>query len=139
MLEKIHEHIVHDLQQSARTDTIFVITAILFNLVVLAINSAVAGNAVSERASSSDDFVMSIFFLVGIIVNIIAISALMIGRNTRSKLLQGLLTMYRDNEVDKYYDASLLTNYNKRYLFFAIVIIALAITSIAVPLTIRLM
>ena len=137
MLDKIHEHIVGDLQQSARTDTIFVITAILFNLVVLAINSAVAGNAGSERASASDDFVLSIFIVVVIIVNIIAISALLIGRNTRNKLLQGLLSMYRDNQVDKYYDPSLLTNYNKRYFFFAAVILSLAVTAIAVPLVIR--
>jgi hypothetical protein len=42
MLEHIHNHIVTELQQSAKTDTVFVVTAILFNLIVLSINWGVA-------------------------------------------------------------------------------------------------
>ena len=59
------------------------------------------------------------------------------GRQTRKKLLRGLLAMYHDNDVERYYDASLLSNYGKRYLLFMGVILALAATSIAVPLIIR--
>ncbi len=138
MIEKVHQHIVEELQQSSRTDTIFVVTAVLFNLIALAVNSGVASNAVSEKAKSSDDFLIAIFILMTIIVNFIAIAALSTGRNTRSKLLQGLLSMYQDNEVDKYYDASLLTNYGKRYYLFTGVILCLALTGIVVPLIIRL-
>jgi hypothetical protein len=45
MLENVHDHLSSELQQNTRTDTIFVVTAILFNLIVLAVNSAVAGDA----------------------------------------------------------------------------------------------
>jgi hypothetical protein len=45
--------------------------------------------------------------------------------------------MYRDNDVDKYYDASLLANYSKRYLLFTGVIACLAFTAIVVALIIR--
>jgi small-conductance mechanosensitive channel len=137
MIEKVHQHIVNELQQSSRTDTIFVVTAVLFNLIVLAINWSVASDAASEKASSSDDFVLIVFIIMAIIVNIIAISALYTGKNTRNKLLQGLLSMYRDNEVDKYYDSSLLTNYGKRYFFFTAVITCLVIMSVIVPIVIR--
>jgi hypothetical protein len=34
MLKQVHEHIVSELQQNARTDTLFVVTAIAFNLIV---------------------------------------------------------------------------------------------------------
>ncbi len=68
MIEKVHQHIVNELQQSSRTDTIFVITAVIFNLIVLAINSAVAGDAVSKNPNPSDDFVLTIFFIMSIIV-----------------------------------------------------------------------
>ena len=34
MLERIHEHIVSELGHSSRTDTIFVVVAILFDLIV---------------------------------------------------------------------------------------------------------
>ena len=138
MIEKVHQHIIEELQQSSRTDTIFVVTAVLFNLIALAVNSGVASNAVSEKAKSSDDFLMVVFILMTVIVNLIVIAALSTGRNTRSRLLQGLLSMYKDNDVDKYYDASLLINYGKRYHLFTAVIFCLAVTCIAVPLIIRL-
>jgi len=139
MIEKVHEHIINELQQSTRTDTIFVVTAVIFNLIVLGINSAVAGNAVSEHAKASDDFILSIFILMTLVVNIISIRALATGKNTRGKLLQGLLSMYKDNQVDKYYNAALLSNYDKRYFSFTVVILCMAMTSIIVPLVIRLL
>lgn len=138
MLEKLHDHITDELQQCSRTDTIFIITAILFNLIVLAINSAVADNATSKNPNASDDIVLGIFIFLIIIVNVIAISALLTGKNTRGKLLKGLFEMYEDNKVDKYYSANLLTNYNKRYALFASVILCLALTAIAVPLVVRI-
>lgn len=42
MIDKVHEHIITELQQNARTDTIFVQTAIVLNFLTLAINSLLA-------------------------------------------------------------------------------------------------
>jgi hypothetical protein len=137
MLKQVHEHIVSELQQNARTDTIFVVTAIVFNLIVLGINSAVAGEADSSRAGSSNDLILVVFIIMSLLVNAIATIALNTGRKSREKLIQGLLTMYLDNDVAKYYDASLVKGYNKRYLLFNGVILSLALTSILVPLIIR--
>ena len=138
MLEQVHQHIVSELRQSARTDTIFVVTAVVFNLIVLGINSAVAGEAASPGGEASNDLILAVFIAMSLLVNGIAITALYFGRGTRNKLLSGLLAMYRDNDVDQYYDASLLANYGKRYLLFIGVIVCLAITGIAVPLIIRI-
>ena len=138
MLEQVHQHIVSELQQSSRTDTIFVVTAVVFNLIVLGINSAVAETAASGRGNASDDIILGVFIAMSLLVNGIAITALYFGKGTRDKLLKGLLAMYRDNDVDKYYDSSLLMNYGKRYLLFIGVIICLTITGIVVPLVIRL-
>ena len=137
MLERVHQHIVDELQQSARTDTIFVVTAVIFNLVVLGINSAVAGEAADRYADASNDIILAVLIVMSILINVICVAALYFGRGTRDKLLKGLLSMYRDNEVDQYYDASLLTNYGKRYWLFTGVIVCLAITGILVPLIIR--
>jgi len=139
MIERVHQHIIDELQQGVRTDTIFVITAVLFNLIVLAINAAIAGNAVSEHAKASDDFILSIFILMTVVVNYVSVKALSTGKSTRGKLLTGLISMYKDNQVDKYYDLSLLSNYDKRYFSFTVVILCLAITSAIVPLVIRLL
>jgi hypothetical protein len=142
MLNQVHEHITNELQQGARTDTVFVITAIVFNLLVLGINSAVASSArysYQVRTSIADDLVLGILIVLLILVNAIAIAGLLTGRQTRAKLLTGLLAMYRDNGVDKYYDTTLLTNYNRRYLLFAGAILCLALAAIAVPVIVRLL
>jgi hypothetical protein len=114
-----------------------VVTAIAFNLIVLGVNSAVAGEASSNYSNTSNDFILAVFIIMSLLVNTIAVIALMTGRKSREKLVQGLLNMYRDNGVDAYYDPSLLKSYNKRYLLFTGVIISLAATSIIVPLIIR--
>ncbi len=43
MIERVHEHIITELQQNTRTDTIFILTAIILNLLALGVNSGVAG------------------------------------------------------------------------------------------------
>jgi hypothetical protein len=45
--------------------------------------------------------------------------------------------MYEDHEIAQYYDPSLLSNYGRRYMLFAGVILTLALTAILVPLIIR--
>lgn len=137
MLNRVHDHIVSELSQSTRTDTIFVVTAIVFNLVVLGINSSVADAASGRSGDTVDDIVLIVFIIMTILMNTIAISALNLGKRTRQMLLDGLVTMYRDNEVEKYYDPSIMSNYNARYLLFSGVIGTLALTAIAVPLIIR--
>ena len=137
MIDKVHQHIMNELQQSSRTDTIFVVTAILFNLIVLAVNSGVASSAVKENAESSADVVLVVFVIMAIVVNSISIVALDAGKGTRKKLLNGLLAMYKDSQVERYYDASLLTSYGKRYILFTAAILCLAVASVLVPLVIR--
>lgn len=138
MLMQVHEHIVSELQQNARTDTIFVVTAIIFNLIVLGINSIVAGEAASHDASASSDLILVVFIIMSLLVNSIAVIALNYGKQNREKLLDGIIAMYQDNNVAQYYDASLMTGYRKRYLLFTGVILCLALTSIVVPLIIRI-
>lgn len=142
MLEQVHEHITNELQQGARTDTVFVITAVVFNLLVLGINSAVASAGADpyrDQTSVASDLVLGVLVLLLIVVDGIAIAGLLTGRETRNKLLNGLLAMYRDNGVDRYYDTTLLTNYNRRYLLFTGIILCLALTAIVVPVIVRLL
>ena len=137
MLGQVHEHIVRELGESSRTDTIFVLTAIVFNLIVLAINSGVSTAATEEESTTTYDIILGVFIAMTVLLNIVAVAALIVGRRTRRTLLDGLVAMYRDNDVDKYYDPSLMSNYGVRYLLFAGVIAVLAITAIVVPLIIR--
>lgn len=135
MLERLHDHINLELQTNARTDTIYVITAIIFNFVMLGINSAVAGGANRNLTQMS---VLVITLVLSILVNGIAITGLLTGRGTRQKLLRGLVKMYQDAGVAEYYDSSLLTNYSRRYALFAAIVGLLAVMAVLIPLVILL-
>ena len=136
MLERLHEHVISELNQSSRTDTIFVVVAVVFNLIALGINSAIASN---DFPSTSEDIVLAAFIVMTVLVNTIAILGLYVGRMTRTKLLAGLVAMYQDNQIDKYYDQSLVLNYGRRYVLFGAIILVLALTALVVPLTLRVL
>ena len=131
MIERVHEHIITELQQNARTDTIFILTAILLNLLTLGINSAIAGGANREATTWILFFT---FVALLIVVNFVVEIGLIKGRQTRTKLLNGLLKMYKDHGVEGYYDASLLSNYTTRYNLFMLAVIFTGLIAIIVPL-----
>ncbi len=133
MIERVHEHIISELQQNSRTDTIFIITAILLNLLALAVNSAVA----SGGGTMTQTIVMVMFTVLIIVVNFVVILGLQRGKQTRQKLIEGLLKMYRDQGVDGYYDESLLAHYETRYNLFMLVVIVTGIVAIVVPYVVR--
>ena len=134
MIERVHQHIITELQQNARTDTIFILTAIFLNLVTLAINSIVA--ATSDESVTTTT-VMFLFVALLVVVNLVVIFGLSRGRQTRTKLINGLLKMYKDQGVEGYYDASLLSNYNTRYNLFILTVVFIGVIAIAVPFVIR--
>ncbi len=134
MIEHVHTHITLELQQNTRTDTIFILTSILLNLITLAINS---GMAEKSRTGNATLAVMFMFVLLLVLVNIVVIIGLLKGRQTRTKLVNGLIAMYKDQHVDKYYDESLLVNYNVRYNLFIMVVICTGVIATVVPFILR--
>ena len=134
MIERVHEHIITELQQNTRTDTIFIVAAIFLNLLTLAINSSIAAES---RKNVTFFIVMLIFALLVIVVNVVVILGLLKGKQTRSKLLNGLLKMYKDQGVDGYYDSSLLSGYDTRYNLFILVVVFMGLISIVVPFVLR--
>ncbi len=139
MLNKVHEHVVAELQQSAKTDTVFVVTSVLFNLIVLGINWGVASSSGEEGHPPQKDWILTLLIVATLLINTFAVRALLTGSDTRKKLLSGLVAMYKDNNVDKYYNASLLDAYGTRYKLFIATLIILAGVSMVVPLLERLM
>jgi len=134
MLEHVHKHIISELQQSAKTDIIFILSSIALNLITLAINAGMV-----EKSRTDDTLLMVMFIFVGlvILINIVAIFGLLKGKQTRTKLLNGLITMYKDQQVDKYYDESLLSSYSVRYNLFIMVVVCTGIIAIIVPFVMR--
>jgi len=134
MLEHVHEHIVSELQQSAKTDTVFVVTAVAFNLIVLGVNWTVASSISSPYSRSvAAPIIFPVLLAATVAVNVFCVKALRAGKKTRSSLLQGLIAMYQDNGVAKYYDPALVDVYSARYELFTYVIVALALVALVVP------
>ena len=133
MIERVHEHIITELQQNTRTDTIFILTAILLNLVILATNSIIAAG----EQSVTTTIVMFLFVSLLIVVNVVVIFGLLKGKQTRLKLINGLLKMYKDQGVEGYYDESLLSNYNTRYNLFILTVVCIGVIAIIVPFVVR--
>jgi len=131
MIERVHEHIITELQQNTRTDTIFILAAILLNLLTLGINSAVASGSNKDATTW---IVFYTFVCLLIVVNFVVEIGLLKGKQTRTKLINGLLKMYKDQGVEGYYDASLLSNYNTRYNLFLLVVVFTGLIAIVVPL-----
>ena len=133
MIERVHEHIISELGTNARTDTIFVITAIILNLVTLGINSGFA----SSSGDTTQTIVMFTFVALIIVVNFVAEIGLIRGRQMRKKLLNGLLKMYKDQGVEGYYDASLMGDYTVRYNLFMLAVLFTGLIAIIIPFIIR--
>ena len=133
MIERVHEHIIQELSTNARTDTIFIITAILLNLITLGINSGIA----SSGGDGTQNIVMFTFVALIIVVNLVVEMGLIRGRQMRKKLLSGLLKMYKDQGVESYYDPSLLSDYGTRYNLFMIAVLFTGLVALIIPFILR--
>ena len=134
MIERAHRHIVSELQQGARTDTVFVVIAVLLNLVMLAISSGIAQDTAENGSTSA---VLGVFIALTAVVNVVVVFGLLKGRETRARLIGGLSKLYADQKVDGYYDPGLLENYNARYSLFIVAVVCMGAVAIAVPLLLR--
>ena len=134
MIEHVHRHITSELNQNTKTDIIFILAAIVLNLVILAVNS---GFVNKSREDQTFLIIMFLFVALLILLNLVVIFGLLKGKQTREKLINGLLKMYKDQNVEKYYDSTLLGNYNTRYNLFMMVVVLTGLISIIVPFVMR--
>jgi hypothetical protein len=132
VIERVHEHMVSELNAGARTDTVFVLTAVVLNLITLAVNSAV-----SSGSEVTATIVMFTFAALIVVINAVAVTGLARGRRMRTKLLDGLMRMYRDQQVEGYYDTSLIGDYRMRYSLFMLVVLFSGVVALVVPFVIR--
>jgi len=73
------------------------------------------------------------FVCLVIVINLVVVIELLRGKETRIKLINGLLKMYKDQGVEGYYDASLLSNYSTRYNLFLLAVVVTGLIAIVVP------
>jgi len=134
ILEKLHDHIIQELQQNSKAETVFVVMAVFLNIVAMAVNSGLASGG--EGASIPVFFVLLALVLV---INGIAYGGLKKGDESKHKLLAGLVKLYEEQGVSQYYDKSLLDIYKSRYIQYLIGVIATGAATIIVPVIVLTM
>ncbi len=135
MLEKVHDHIIDELDTNTRTDLIFVLTGIILNLIIMGVNSGIA----ASKGGGPENAIFYALVLLLLVVNLVVEVGLLKGRGTRKKLLEGILKMYKDQNVEGYYDPTLLGDYRLRYNLFMLVVLAFGLTALIIPFALRLL
>jgi len=135
ILERLHEHIIQELQQNSKSETVFVIMAVLMNIVAMAVNSGLASN--SEKSVNVAVFI--VLTMLVLVINWIAYGGLKKGQQSKTKLLAGLVKLYQEQGVSHYYDASLLEVYQARYRQYLLGVIATGVTAVAIPVIVLVM
>lgn len=97
----------------------------------LGINSAVAQGSDKDAACW---IVFFSFFCLVIAVNFVIQVGLLKGKQTRIKLINGLLKMYHAQDFVRYYDESMSSNYALRYNLFLFVVVFTGLIALVVPL-----
>jgi hypothetical protein len=131
MIEKVHDHIINELDTNTRTDLIFVLTGIILNLVILGANSGIA--AAASRGNAAPTIIMFVLVALLLVINLIVELGLIKGRQTRTVLLNGLIKMYKDQNVEGYYDPSLLGAYHTRYTLFMLAVLMTGLVALIIP------
>ena len=72
-------------------------------------------------------------------INTIVIIGLRRGKHSQSNLLNGLLKIYKDKEIEGYYDSSLLSNYEARYSLFTLVVVSTGAIAMLIPFVLMIL
>jgi hypothetical protein len=149
MKDRMHEQMSSELKQNTRTDTIVVITTIILNLLFLGINSGVASavheyeytvaNIRTESLNVTALVILVIMFALVIAINFFALRIIARGKERRAKLMTGLMKMYKEENMEEYYDPSIEQGYDARYNLFSAVILSLGAVAVLVPILVSSM
>lgn len=146
MKERIHEQISNELKQATKADLVTIIVTLLvtFPLAGVAVGTAFSSVSTSFMSISGRtpevsaiSVVVFWFCIIAIVViNLYAVLALMQNKARRAKLNEGLMELYKDEGMDKYYDGSIFKSYETRYNTYAVIVGAVGALSVIVPLAV---
>ncbi len=158
MKDHLHQDLTSELNQTTRTDTVTAIVGVVLNLIFLLVNSLVAGGVWTEEYIYKDvirdslivepevtivtEFELGIMLIFIILVaaivaiNIFIIRALSAGKERRKKLTESLQKMYQEENLDKYYDSSIIKGYEVRYDLYIKIIGTLGALAVLIPVVV---
>jgi hypothetical protein len=148
MKDRLHGEISAELEQTTKTDKTTVVVALVLNVIFLLANMAFASGAWSTNYDYRNDgsfttstaFNFSLFaafmilLVVTIVFNFLVVRALSKGVERRAKLTEGLVKMYQEEGLDKYYDPAIIQGYQSRYGLYKNIVLIMGVLAVAIPL-----
>ncbi len=132
MIAQLHQHMLSELDRSGRADTVFVFGAVVFDLLSIGVNSALA----TSRSSVAQ--IVFVLFMIGVvIVTGCAVGALINGWRSCATFHEALLKMYEAEGVSKYFPESGIRLNRTRIILFLLLTGSLGLLAIVVPLLVR--
>ncbi|MFH0764906.1 MAG: hypothetical protein V2A61_00650 [Calditrichota bacterium] len=135
LIERLHEHIIQELQQNSKSEMVFISMAVVLNLLTLGVNSGLA----SAPSTNVIYAILIVTMALVVVVNLVAWTGLRKGREAKLKLLNGLVRMYEEQNIAQYYDNSLLDAYSQRFSQYLIGVFATGIASLVIPVLILIL
>jgi hypothetical protein len=147
MKERIFEQISLELRQATRTDTRTTIVCAVVTLVLFTISmifaqgttdtiSGLLGGVRGTAINTAPIIIMCVSLMATITIVVFSVRTLLENKKQRAALNEGLMKLYKDSGVDKYYDVAIFKGYGTRYNLFAIIIIAVGAVGVIAPLVV---
>jgi len=140
MIEGIHKHLLSELDRAGRSDTIFVLAGVSFNLLVLLINwvQAISIESASayDRNAAESQIIFAIFLVGALVVSTACLLTLTNSRNICIKCHAALLQIYEDTEVAKYMPEGIGALGKRKFILSFIVVGGTGLLAVGVPLVV---
>ena len=131
MIEAIHKQLTSELDRAGRADTVFVVSGVLFNILVLFVNWLQA----SSIAEGRGNLMIYLLFTAGsLLISCTALLALINSRRICNSVHNALQQIYEDHNVAQYLPAGLAALGNKRFILSFIVVGGTGLLAVVIPL-----
>ncbi len=131
MIEAIHKQLMFELDRAGRADTVFIVSGVLFNILVLFVNWVQA----SELSDGRGNLMIYLLFTAGsLLISCTVLLALINSRRICTAIHAALQQIYTDQNVAQYLPSGLIAMGNKRFVLSFIVVGGTGLLAVIIPL-----
>jgi hypothetical protein len=131
MIGAIHQQLMSELDRAGRADTVFIVSGVLFNILVLFVNWVQA----ASLADGQGNLMIYLLFTAGsLLISCTALLALINSRRICNSVHASLQKIYVDQDVAHYLPPELSSLGNKRFILSFIVVGGTGLLAVVIPL-----
>ena len=131
MIEAIHKQLMSELDRAGRADTVFVVSGVLFNILVLFVNWL---QAISLAEGQGNLMIYLLFTAGSLLITCTALLALINSRRICNSVHSALQQIYVDQNVSQYLPPGLAVLGDKRFILSFLVVSGTGLLAVIIPL-----